>query len=296
MRLQTLRNAAVGTHARSSDPALILLADVDTSFDFQFNDYLHPASLCAAPHHCATARSPHPPDLFHFPIGKFLTCSVFIVSSVSGNSLRGNTNQNIKIAYGWNRDLIQPKPWATFSFHERLHRFHRKAVLFADEQHRWPGVFRKCKRRLQPLLTLATYRAHLSPLTSHPPLTSHLSPLTSHLSPLTSHLSPLTSHLSPLTSHLSPLTSHLSPLTSHLSPLTSHLSPLTSHLSPLTSHLSPLTPHLSPLTSHLSPLTSHLSPLTSHLSPLTSHLSPPPPPPLRCRCTNKYAKITPCVF
>ena len=31
------------------------------------------------------------PDLFHFPIGKFLTCSVFIVSSVSGNSLRGNT-------------------------------------------------------------------------------------------------------------------------------------------------------------------------------------------------------------
>ena len=47
--LQTLRNAAVGTHARSSGPALILLADVDTSFDFQFNDYLHPASLCAAP-------------------------------------------------------------------------------------------------------------------------------------------------------------------------------------------------------------------------------------------------------
>jgi hypothetical protein len=70
---------------------LILLADLDASFDFQFNDYLHPASLCAAPHRYATARSPHPPDLFHFSIGKFLTCSVFIVSSVSGNSLRGNT-------------------------------------------------------------------------------------------------------------------------------------------------------------------------------------------------------------
>ena len=42
MRFQTLRNAAVGTHTRSIDPALILLTGVGASFDFHFNNYLHP--------------------------------------------------------------------------------------------------------------------------------------------------------------------------------------------------------------------------------------------------------------
>jgi hypothetical protein len=38
-----------------------------------------------------------------------------------------NSDQNIKLAYSWNRDLFQPKPGATFSFHERLHLSHRKS-------------------------------------------------------------------------------------------------------------------------------------------------------------------------
>ena len=78
--LQTLRNAAVGTRPGSTDPALILLAGVGASFNF--NDYLHPASLCAAPHHCATARSPHPPISFIFRSENFssvpyLSCHPF---------------------------------------------------------------------------------------------------------------------------------------------------------------------------------------------------------------------------
>jgi hypothetical protein len=88
VRLQTLRHAAVGTHARSIDPTLILLAGVDASFDFDFNDYLHSASLCAAsnpPQLLATRKTP---DLLHFRIGNFLTSSVIIVSPVSGNRLR----------------------------------------------------------------------------------------------------------------------------------------------------------------------------------------------------------------
>ena len=42
MRFQALRNAAVGTHTRSIDPALMLLTGVGASFDFHFNNYLHP--------------------------------------------------------------------------------------------------------------------------------------------------------------------------------------------------------------------------------------------------------------
>jgi hypothetical protein len=91
VRLQTLPNTAVGTHARSIDPALILLTGVDASFNFDFNDYLHNASLCAAPPHCATLSERSIPDLFHFRHGNFLTASIIIVSSVSANSLRAPT-------------------------------------------------------------------------------------------------------------------------------------------------------------------------------------------------------------
>src|SRR5208337_601551 len=90
VRLQTLRNAAVGAHARSTDPALILLAGVGASFDFDFNDYLHIASLSAVPQPCATARNVQNPDLVHFPLGNFLTSSVIIVSPVSVNRLRAH--------------------------------------------------------------------------------------------------------------------------------------------------------------------------------------------------------------
>ena len=107
---------------------------------------------------CATARNAQYPDLFHFRIGNFLTSSVIIVSSVSGNRLRAHS-----LAFGVRRSA-----------------FAARASV--------PGV---------PHLTLTSHlsplTSHLSPLTSHlSPLTSHLSPLTSHLSPLTSHLSPLT--------------------------------------------------------------------------------------------------------
>ena len=91
VRLQTLRNAAVGTDARSTDPALILIAGVGASFDFDFNDYLHIASLCAVPQPRATARNAQNPDLVHFPLGNFLTSSVIIVSPVSVNRSRAHT-------------------------------------------------------------------------------------------------------------------------------------------------------------------------------------------------------------
>jgi hypothetical protein len=92
VRLQTLRNAAVGTRAGSSDPALILLASVNASFNFHFNDYLHPASLCSVPHPYATASQMTNLDLLHFPAGNFFSSSVIIVYSVSGNSLRANNH------------------------------------------------------------------------------------------------------------------------------------------------------------------------------------------------------------
>jgi tetratricopeptide (TPR) repeat protein len=95
VRLQTLRNAAVGTLAGSIDPALILLAGVGASLDFHFNNYLHPASLCAAPHPFATPSEITNPDLLHFPSGNVFTSSVFIVFSVSGNSLRANKHPNV---------------------------------------------------------------------------------------------------------------------------------------------------------------------------------------------------------
>ena len=78
MRLQTLPNTAIGALARSIDTALMLLAGIDASFDFNFNDYLHSAFLCPAPRHCATARNGSIPDLFHFRVGNFLTSSVII--------------------------------------------------------------------------------------------------------------------------------------------------------------------------------------------------------------------------
>jgi hypothetical protein len=92
VRLQTLRNAAVWTHARSIDPALILLAGIDTSFDLDFNDYLHPASFMRSTSSLRNWSETTNPDLFHFPAGNFLTSSVFIVYSVSGNRLRANNN------------------------------------------------------------------------------------------------------------------------------------------------------------------------------------------------------------
>jgi hypothetical protein len=91
VRLQTLPNTAVGALARSTDTALMLLAGIDASFDFDFNDYLHSAPLCAAPRRGATLRIAQS-DLFHFRVGNFLTSSVIIVSPVSGNKLRAHKN------------------------------------------------------------------------------------------------------------------------------------------------------------------------------------------------------------
>jgi len=75
-----------GHNARSLDPALILLAGVDASFDFHFNDYLHHASMRSTPslRNCSQTTNP---DLFHFSVGNFVICSGIIVFSVSGNSL-----------------------------------------------------------------------------------------------------------------------------------------------------------------------------------------------------------------
>jgi len=73
----------------------MLLTGVDASFDFDFNDYLHSASLCAAPRHRATLSKRSAPDLFHFRDGNFLTSSVIIVSSVSANSLRAHTINDV---------------------------------------------------------------------------------------------------------------------------------------------------------------------------------------------------------
>jgi hypothetical protein len=56
----------------------MLLAGIDASFDFNFNDYLHSASLCPAPPYSATAPNGSIPDLSHFQIGNFLTSSVII--------------------------------------------------------------------------------------------------------------------------------------------------------------------------------------------------------------------------
>ena len=88
-------NTAVGAFARSTDTALMLLAGIDASFDFDFNDYLHIASLSAVPQPCATARNVQNPDLVHFPLGNFLTSSVIIVSPVSGNRLRPHINTRV---------------------------------------------------------------------------------------------------------------------------------------------------------------------------------------------------------
>jgi hypothetical protein len=41
VRLQTLRQAVLGHTLGALDPTPILLAGVDASFDFDFNDYLH---------------------------------------------------------------------------------------------------------------------------------------------------------------------------------------------------------------------------------------------------------------
>jgi hypothetical protein len=40
-----------------SETRVLSLAGIDASFDFDFNDYLHSASLCAAPRYSATARN-----------------------------------------------------------------------------------------------------------------------------------------------------------------------------------------------------------------------------------------------
>jgi hypothetical protein len=41
MRFQTLANLTVRTHARSTNPALILFAAIGDSIDSHFNDNLH---------------------------------------------------------------------------------------------------------------------------------------------------------------------------------------------------------------------------------------------------------------
>jgi hypothetical protein len=73
VRFQTLPNTAVGALARSTDPALMLLAGIDAGFDFDFNDYLHSAFFCAAPPDRATLSQRSIPDFFHFRNGNSLT-------------------------------------------------------------------------------------------------------------------------------------------------------------------------------------------------------------------------------
>ena len=104
VRLQTLSNAAVGTGAGSSDPALILLADVGASFNFDFNDYLHPLPYAWFPslrNTCYFTSS----DLLHSLAGNFFTSSVIIVYSVSGNSAEANRRL---------RARTTSKPWLQF--------------------------------------------------------------------------------------------------------------------------------------------------------------------------------------
>jgi hypothetical protein len=75
-------SAAVGALARSTDTALMLLAGIDASFDF--NDY--------AQHHVAAQPfASLNPDLLHFRVGNFLTSSVIIGFPVSGNKLRAHS-------------------------------------------------------------------------------------------------------------------------------------------------------------------------------------------------------------
>jgi hypothetical protein len=90
VRLQTLRNAAVGTRAGSSDPALILLAGVGASFNFDFNDYLHPLPYAQFRILTQLPATGPTPISFLFLAGNFFTSSFFIVYSVSGNSLQAN--------------------------------------------------------------------------------------------------------------------------------------------------------------------------------------------------------------
>jgi hypothetical protein len=62
MRLQTLRPPTVGAPPGSGDPTLILFVYVLRSVDLDFNDYLHPASLCAG-HALSSALSGR--EFFH---------------------------------------------------------------------------------------------------------------------------------------------------------------------------------------------------------------------------------------
>jgi hypothetical protein len=60
----------------------MLLAGIDASFDFDFNDYLHSASLCAVPPHCATLSDAQSPISFTFGAETFsplplLSCTPF---------------------------------------------------------------------------------------------------------------------------------------------------------------------------------------------------------------------------
>ena len=68
----------------------MLLAGIDASFDFDFNDYLHSAFLMRRHLVAAQPFASLNPDLFHFRVGNFLTSSVIIVSPVSGNKLRAH--------------------------------------------------------------------------------------------------------------------------------------------------------------------------------------------------------------
>src|SRR5207247_3411469 len=83
--------ATVRTHARSTDPALILLAEVHPDRDSHFDDNLHAASLCPAQHLRATAGRAKPQDSSRYLSGNFFIIPAFIVYPVSGNSVRRNT-------------------------------------------------------------------------------------------------------------------------------------------------------------------------------------------------------------
>ena len=94
VRLQTPSTAAVGTHLRSSHPALIPFANVGSDVDLYFDDDLHAASFCPAHLPRATPQCLLTQNLSHFPPGILFNFPASIVYPVSGFSAQRNNIGN----------------------------------------------------------------------------------------------------------------------------------------------------------------------------------------------------------
>jgi hypothetical protein len=68
----------------------MLLAGIDTSFDLDFNDYLHSRFLMRGTSSLRNSLGTLNRRSLYFRGGNFLTSSVTIVSSLSANSLRAH--------------------------------------------------------------------------------------------------------------------------------------------------------------------------------------------------------------